>query len=135
MGRLLYWIAVLPLFLVVIIFSVTNHATTELSLWPVLTEPTTFPVYGIALVALFIGFVWGGIVSWFQSGSYRRQVRTLRRQNEADQREIVLLRDRLTRLQESERQATIPLPPSEISSAPPAAEGAPTAGVPAVVDR
>lgn len=138
MGRLLYWIAVIPLFLVVIVFSVTNHATTELSLWPVLTDPVPFPVYGIALVALFIGFVWGGIVSWFQSGSNRRQVRTLRRQNEADQREIVLLRDRLTRLQDSERQATIPLPPSEIRSAPPAplaAEVPTTPGVPAVVDR
>ncbi|MFO1119327.1 MAG: LapA family protein [Rhodospirillales bacterium] len=86
MGRLLYWIAVIPLFLVVIVFSVTNHATTELSLWPVLTEPVPFPVYGIALVALFIGFVWGGIISWFQNGNSRRRIRELQRQNEADQR-------------------------------------------------
>lgn len=111
MGRLLYWIAVIPLFLVVIVFSVTNHATTELSLWPALTEPVPFPVYGIALVALFIGFVWGGIISWFQNSNSRRRVRELRRQNEADQREIVLLRDRLARLQEGERQANIPPPP------------------------
>ena len=96
MGRLLYWIAVIPLFLVVIVFSVTNHATTELSLWPVLTEPVPFPVYGIALVALFLGFVWGGIVSWFQNGRNRRRVRDLQRQSEADQREIVRLRDRLS---------------------------------------
>ncbi|MFO1145475.1 MAG: lipopolysaccharide assembly protein LapA domain-containing protein [Rhodospirillales bacterium] len=86
MGRLLYWIAVIPLFLVVIVFSVTNHASTELSLWPALTEPVPFPVYGIALVALFIGFVWGGIISWFQNGNSRRRIRELRRQNEADQR-------------------------------------------------
>ncbi|MBL8666506.1 MAG: LapA family protein [Rhodospirillales bacterium] len=135
MGKLLYWIAVIPLFLVVIVFSVTNHATTELSLWPALTEPVPFPVYGIALVALFIGFVWGGIVSWFQSGSSRRRARELQRQHEADQREIVLLRDRLNRLQESERQATIPLPPSEMRAAPPPAGSAPAAIVPTVVDR
>ena len=131
MGRLLYWIAVIPLFLVVIVFSVTNHATTELSLWPALTEPVPFPVYGIALVALFIGFVWGGIISWFQNGNSRRRIRELRRQNEADQREIVLLRDRLARLQEGERQATIPPPPAELRAPP-----APTEPLPApVADR
>jgi hypothetical protein len=90
---------------------VTNHATTELSLWPVLTEPVPFPVYGIALVSLFIGFVWGGIVSWFQNGRSRRRVRDLKRQAEADQREINTLRDRLARLEGGERQATIPPPP------------------------
>lgn len=133
MGRLLYWIAVIPLFLVVIVFSVTNHATTELSLWPVLTEPVPFPVYGIALVALFLGFVWGGIVSWFQNGSSRRRVRDLQRQGEADQREIVLLRDRLARLQGGERQATIPPPPTEMRS--PAAEPVPAAVPASVVER
>ena len=35
MGRVLYWIAVIPLFLVVIVFAVTNHDTAQLSLWPV----------------------------------------------------------------------------------------------------
>ena len=134
MGRLLYWIAVIPLFLVVIVFSVTNHATTELSLWPVLTEPVPFPVYGIALVALFLGFVWGGIVSWFQNGSSRRRVRDLQRQGEADQREIVLLRDRLARLQGGERQATIPPPPTEMRS-PVAAEPVPAAVPASVVER
>lgn len=112
MSRVLYWVAVIPLFLVVIVFSVTNHATTELSLWPVLTEPVPFPVYGIALVSLFFGFIWGGIVSWFQNGRNRRRVRDLRRQAEADQREIASLHDRLARLEDSERQATIPLPPA-----------------------
>lgn len=112
MSRVLYWIAVIPLFLVVIVFSVANHATTELSLWPVLTEPVPFPVYGIALVALFLGFVWGGIVSWFQNSASRRRVRDLQRQSEADQREIAVLRERLARLKEEEQQATIPPPPA-----------------------
>lgn len=111
MSRVLYWVAVIPLFLVVIVFSVTNHATTELSLWPVLTETVPFPVYGIALVSLFLGFIWGGIVSWFQNGRCRKRVRDLRRQAEADQSEITSLRDRLARLEEGARQATIPAPP------------------------
>jgi uncharacterized integral membrane protein len=110
-GRLLYWIAVLPLFLAVIVFAVSNHETVPLSLWPVLTDPVPFPVYGIALGALFVGFVFGAIVSWFQSGAVRRRVRELQRQSEADQREMASLRDRLARLQEAERQLAIPPAP------------------------
>ena len=112
MGRVLYWLTVVPLFLVVIVFSVANHKTTELSLLPVLTEPVSFPVYGIALVGLFIGFVFGGIVSWIQNGRTRRRVRDLQKQSEADQREIATLRDRLMRLEATERQATIPPAPA-----------------------
>ena len=108
MGRVLYWSTVVPLFLVVIIFSVMNRGVLELNLWPVLTEPVPFPVYGIALVGLFIGFVLGGIVSWVQNGRTRRRTRDLRKQSEWDQREIATLRERLTRLEATEREATIP---------------------------
>jgi uncharacterized integral membrane protein len=111
-GRVLYWLTVVPLFLVVIVFSVANHKTTEVSLLPVLTEPVSFPVYSIALVGLFIGFVFGGIVSWIQNGRTRRRVRDLQKQSEADQREIAALRDRLTRLEATETRATIPPAPA-----------------------
>jgi transcription elongation GreA/GreB family factor len=72
----------------------------------------SFPVYGIALIGLFIGFVLGGIVSWIQNGQTRRRIRDLQKQSEADQREIATLRDRLARLEETERQATIPPAPA-----------------------
>ncbi len=129
MGRVLYWIAFIPLCLVVIVFSVSNHATTELSLWPVLTDPIPFPVYGIALVALFAGFVLGGIVSWFQGGSGRRRYRELQRRSEREQREIASLRERLSRLEVNDRQATIPptpLPQPALSPASASTAPAPT---------
>lgn len=112
MGRVLYWSTVVPLFLVVIIFSVTNRGMLELNLWPVLTEPVPFPVYGIALVGLFIGFVLGGIVSWVQNGRTRRRTRDVQKQSELDQREIAALREKLTRLEATEREATIPPAPA-----------------------
>jgi uncharacterized integral membrane protein len=110
-GRVLYWSTVIPLFLVVIVFSVTNRGMVELNLWPVLTQAVSFPVYGIALVGLFIGFVLGGIVSWVQNGRTRRRIRDLQNQSEADQREIATLRERLSRLEATEREATIPPAP------------------------
>ena len=111
-GRVLYWSTVVPLFLVVIVFSVTNRAMLELNLWPVLTQRVSFPVYGIALVGLFIGFVLGGIVSWVQNGRTRRRTRDLQKQSELDQREIATLRERLTRLEATEMEATIPPAPA-----------------------
>jgi uncharacterized integral membrane protein len=109
-GRALYWLTVIPLFLVVIVFAVTNHDMTELSLWPVLMEPVAFPIYGVAFIGLFIGFLIGGFVSWIQNGRSRRRVRELQRQSESDQREIAVLRDRLASSEARERQATIPAP-------------------------
>ena len=137
MGRVLYWIAFIPLSLVVIVFAVSNHATTELSLWPVLMDPVPFPVYGIALVALFVGFLLGGIVSWFQGGGARRRIRELQRQSEGEQREIAVLRERLGRLEGADRQATIPAAPAPApTAAPPAAPAlAPAASTEGAADR
>lgn len=109
-GRAFYWLIVIPLFVIVIVFAVTNYGSIELSLWPVLTERVLFPVYGIALIGLFIGFLIGGLVSWIQNGQSRRRLRELQRQSEADQREIAILRDRLASLEARERQASIPPP-------------------------
>jgi uncharacterized integral membrane protein len=103
---------VIPLFFVVVVFAVANHGVTELNLWPLLTEPVAFPVYGIALGGLFVGFVLGHIVSWLQSGQTRRRVRELQRQLEADQQQIAGLRSRLARLEMAEKQATIPPVPA-----------------------
>ena len=110
MGRFFYWLIIIPLFAVVIVFAITNHGSTELSLWPVLTERVMFPVYGIALIGLFVGFLIGGLASWIQNGRSRRRLRELQRQSEADQREIAILRDRLASSEARERQATIPPP-------------------------
>ena len=107
MGRFFYWLIIIPLFAVVIVFAITNHGSTELSLWPV-TEHVMFPVYGIALIGLFVGFLIGGLASWIQNGRSRRRLRELQRQSEADQREIAILRDRLASSEARERQATIP---------------------------
>jgi uncharacterized integral membrane protein len=118
-GRALYWLTVIPLFLVVIVFAVTNHNTAEVNLWP-LMEPVAFPIYGVAFIGLFIGFLIGGLVSWIQNGRSRRRVRELQRQLESDQREIAVLRDRLASSEARERQATIPAPVAPVAATAPA---------------
>ncbi|MBK8174958.1 MAG: LapA family protein [Rhodospirillales bacterium] len=111
MGKVLYWIAVIPLVLIVIVFSVSNHAPVDLSLWPLLTQPVPFPVYGLALVCLGAGFVVGAIVSWFQAGGTRKRARALQRRLAKEEQELASLRDRAARLNSAEVRTTIPLVP------------------------
>ncbi len=109
--RVLFWIIVPILFLIVIVFAVRNHAPVELSLWPVLTTPVSLPVYAVALIGLFIGFLWGGFVAWMQGGRGRERQRLLARRLEAELQETAAMRERLARLEAAEKSATIPAPP------------------------
>lgn len=109
--RVLFWIIVPILFLIVIVFAVRNHTPVELSLWPVLTTPVSLPVYAVALVSLFIGFLWGGFVAWAQGGRGRERQRLLARRLEAERQETAAMRERLARLEAAEKSATIPSPP------------------------
>ncbi len=109
--KILFWIIVPILFLIVIVFAVRNHTPVELSLWPVLTSPVSLPVYAVALISLFIGFLWGGFVAWAQGGRGRERQRLLARRLEAERQEAAVIRERLARLEAADRSATIPSPP------------------------
>ncbi|MGF1641507.1 MAG: lipopolysaccharide assembly LapA domain-containing protein [Rhodospirillales bacterium] len=107
--RALFWIVVLPVSLIVLVFAAINTATVEVDLF-VGTVP--LPLFAIALVGVFIGFVWGGLISWLHAGKSRARAREYVRQVETDRREIALLQEKLRKLERAERQATIPLPPA-----------------------
>lgn len=109
--KILYWIIVPILFLVVIVFAVRNHEMVELSLWPVLTAPVQLPVYAVALIGLFVGFLWGGFVAWAQGSRGRERQRLLARRLEVERQEAAAMRERLARLEGAEKSATIPSPP------------------------
>ena len=71
--RFIYWIFVLLLALVVIAFSVNNRGVTTIDLWPA-PYSIDLPVFGVALIGVFVGFVWGGIISWIHGGKARQRV-------------------------------------------------------------
>lgn len=109
--KILFWIIVPLLFLIVIVFAVRNHAMVEVSLWPVLLDAILLPVYAIALVSLFVGFLWGGFVAWMQGSAGRSRRRALARRLETEHRELVAAREKLAKLESAEKSATIPSPP------------------------
>lgn len=113
--RPLFWIVVLVLVLAAVTFSVNNHESVNIGLQPFLSETVSLPVYGLTLIAVFVGFVWGGLVAWIQAGKTRKRVRDLVRLRESEHREIVLLREKLAKLERVEKEATIPAPPAGVA--------------------
>jgi uncharacterized integral membrane protein len=76
--RVLSWIATAPIVLVVLIFAVSNLDRVTLHLWP-LPYDLTIGIWAFTLIALFIGFLLGAIVTWIGDRRRRRNARALAR--------------------------------------------------------
>jgi uncharacterized integral membrane protein len=107
--RLVFWIFAILISLVVLGFAVLNTQSVDVDL---LVYQLPLPLFAIALIGVFIGFIWGGLVSWIHAGKSRQRARNFARQAETDRREMAILRERLRKLETAEKQATIPLPPA-----------------------
>ena len=60
--------------LLAILFAASNRTVVDLTLWPFpFTLPA--PVYAVALGAIAIGIVWGGLIGWWGAVRARRRAR------------------------------------------------------------
>jgi hypothetical protein len=96
--RFLYWILIIPLGAGVIAFTVSNRGRILIDLWP---APFSFetPIFAALLIALFVGFLLGGIISFISDRKRRLLNRQLSRGLANAQREEKILRDRIRKLQ------------------------------------
>lgn len=120
MLRVFFWIFFLPLFAVIVLIAVMNPELVEVSLWPALEEKVLFPLYGVALVGLFVGFILGACVAIVQGGRSRQRVRELTRRVENDWREMAMLRKQVEKLeaeQSAARRGQAALPGPKASAA------------------
>ena len=101
MMKLIFWIVFFVIAVVVIAFSVTNRDVVTVDLWPS-PYSVDLPVFGVAVVGIFVGFIWGGIISWVYGGKTRQRVRNLYRRAESDKREMAILRKKLAKLEGSD---------------------------------
>lgn len=72
--RYLTWIITLPIALAAVLFAVSNREAVTLSLWP-LPFTVEAPVYLATLIALLVGFVAGGVITWIGQSRHRRRAR------------------------------------------------------------
>ena len=72
--RFVTWIITLPIALVAVLFAISNRDVVTFALWPL---PFTLeaPIYLATLLALVVGFLAGGLITWSGQGVHRRNAR------------------------------------------------------------
>ncbi len=82
-----------------ILFAASNRETVDLTLWP-LPFSLPAPVYAVALSAVAVGVVWGGLIGWFAAIRARRRARLETRRADSLEADMVLLRQRIDGLEQ-----------------------------------
>ena len=77
-------LVLVPVALIVVLFSVANRAPVRVSLDPISREATAFaldlPLFAVVLAAIAIGILLGGCASWLAQGKHRKAARVNRRE-------------------------------------------------------
>ena len=97
--RIFSWIVMVPVALFVIVFSVANRAEVGVDFWP-FEYVAPLPLFAVALVAAFAGFVAGAFVAWISGHGARRRGRAAARRAAAAEREIQHLREHARKLED-----------------------------------
>lgn len=89
-------LVLVPVALVVVLFSVANRAPVRLSLDPISRDAPALafdlPLFAVVLAALAIGILIGGFASWLAQGKHRKAARVNRREAEKLRSEAQSLR-------------------------------------------
>jgi uncharacterized integral membrane protein len=85
-----------PLALLIVLFSVANRGSVRISLDPISRDAPTLaydlPLFVIVLGALALGVLFGGCASWLAQGKHRKAARHNRREVETLRSEAQMLR-------------------------------------------
>ena len=98
MARFLSWVLIIPLGAGVVAFTISNRGKVLIDLWP---APVSFelPIFAAVFVAIFGGFLMGGIISFVSASRRRSDNRQLIRALENTKREETILRERVRKLE------------------------------------
>lgn len=77
--NLLIWLAVFPLVLALVLFSISNRTGTGVQIS--LNHSIDVPVYGIFWAGLLVGFFIGWVACWFNGSAKRQRLNDLENQN------------------------------------------------------
>lgn len=100
----------IPLAAVVIVFTISNRGLVLIDLWPVRFS-FEVPLFAAVLVAAFVGFLIGGVVSFISAGRRRARNRQLMRMLENSKREEAMLREQIRKLEKAATEkSSTPLP-------------------------
>ncbi|MCP4564656.1 MAG: LapA family protein [Bosea sp.] len=89
-------LVLVPVALLVVLFSVANRAPVRVSLDPISRDAPAFaldlPLFAVILAAIAVGIVIGGFASWLAQGKHRKAARVNRREADKLRNEAQSLR-------------------------------------------
>ena len=102
--KIISFFVFLPLGSVLVIFAVVNRYTVILSFWPF---PVTLevPLSLVIMLALIIGVLWGGIVSWCTASHVRHREREAAKRADKAEVEVGNLKDKIRLLEVDDKVA------------------------------
>lgn len=95
MKTILKALILVPIALAIVLFSVANRASVQVSLDPISDAPQlayNMPLFAVVLVSIAAGVLIGGLASWIAQGKHRKAARRNRREVEALRSETQSLR-------------------------------------------
>lgn len=104
MNKFIYWITLVPVGVVIIVFSMVNRGGVEVNFWPFLLQ-FSVPLFALILVSLMIGVLWGGVAAWLAAGRARKKARDMSRRAELAELEVRHLEERNARLEQDAKKA------------------------------
>ena len=103
MIKFISWIVMLVVGIAGVFFAVANRDEVTVDLWPLpIVQP--LPLFMTVLGAALIGFLAGGVVTWFSSGGVRRRARVARRQVSSMEKDLATLQQRTSELEQRQKQ-------------------------------
>ena len=93
--KYLGWIIVVALAAVLGVFAIHNHQAISLDLWPLPVGEVRIAAFVLVMIAIFLGFVLGGLCAWIGGAAARRASREKARALSATRRELEETRARL----------------------------------------
>ena len=96
------WIVLIALAVVLGAFAIHNHNPVTLDLWPLPLAEVKVAAFVLVLVAVFVGFILGGLCAWIGGAASRRAARDKTRALATARREI------------EETRARLPAPPARV---------------------
>lgn len=89
-------LVLVPIALIVVLFSVANRAPVRVSLDPISRDAPAFaldlPLFAVILAAIALGILIGGFASWLAQGKHRKAARVNRREADKLRNEAQSLR-------------------------------------------
>ncbi len=94
MSALVKFLVTIFFVFIILWLAIFNRSAVEFSVYPFVLDALSVPLAIIILVCVLIGFIWGALIVWLNSGKTRSEARRLRREvklleQETTKKEIV----------------------------------------------